>query len=83
MLLTSQNTKPVFLDAVLVDCDQSGWKFGAGCRSVTQPEYLVAKFEYIKSNDTYKCPQGEILKTTGRWHKKSGGTEQSGYQFKK
>jgi hypothetical protein len=27
-------------------------------------------------------PQGEILKTTGRWHKKSGRTEQSGYQFK-
>jgi hypothetical protein len=23
------------------------------------------------------------LKTTGRWHKKSGRTEQSGYQFKK
>jgi hypothetical protein len=22
------------------------------------------------------------LKTTGRWHKKSGRTEQSGYQFK-
>ena len=56
---------------------------GRSKESVTQPEYLVAKFEYIKSDDTYKCPQGEILKTTGRWHKKSGRTEQSGYQFKK
>ena len=27
--------------------------------------------------------QGETLKTTGKWHKKSGRTEQSGYQFKK
>ena len=44
---------------------------------------MVARFEYNKSEDTYTCPQGEILKTTGRWHKKSGRTEQSGYQFKK
>lgn len=28
-------------------------------------------------------PQGETLKTTGSWHKKSGRTEQSSYQFKK
>ena len=56
---------------------------GRSKESVTQPEYLVAKFEYNKSDDTCKCPQGEILKTTGRWHKKSGRTEQSGYQFKK
>lgn len=51
--------------------------------SATQPEYLVAQFQYNKSDDCYKCPQGETLKTTGRWHKKSGRTEQSGYQFKK
>ena len=56
---------------------------GRSKESVTQPEYLVAKFEYSKFDDTYKCPQGEILKTTGRWHKKSGRTEQNGYQFKK
>jgi hypothetical protein len=54
---------------------------GRSKESVTQPEYLVAQFQY-KSDDTYTCPQGEILKTTGRWHKKSGRTEQSGYQFK-
>src|SRR5690606_36476254 len=34
----------------------------------TQPEYLVAKFTYNKEDDTYTCPQGEALKTTGRWH---------------
>ncbi|WP_418263826.1 IS1182 family transposase [Flavobacterium faecale] len=51
--------------------------------SVTQPDYLVAQFQYNKSDDTYTCPQGKILKTTGKWHKKSGRTEQSGYQFKK
>jgi hypothetical protein len=44
---------------------------------------LVAKFKYNAENDSYTCPQGETLQTTGRWHKKSGRTEQSGYQFKK
>ena len=56
---------------------------GRSKESTIQPEYLVAKFQYNKSDDTYICPQGETLKTTGRWHKKSGRTEQSGYQFKK
>ena len=56
---------------------------GRSKESATQPEYLVAQFQYNKSDDTYTCPQGETLKTTGRWHKKSGKTEQSGYQFKK
>jgi hypothetical protein len=51
--------------------------------SATQEEYLLAKFLYNTIDDTYECPQGETLKTTGRWHKKTGRTEQSGYQFKK
>lgn len=56
---------------------------GTSKESGTQPDYLVAKFIYNKVDDTYTCPQGETLKTTGRWHKKSGRTEQSSYQFKK
>lgn len=56
---------------------------GRSKESATQLEYLVAQFQYNRSVDTYTCPQGEILKTTGRWHKKSGRTQQSGYQFKK
>jgi hypothetical protein len=43
---------------------------------------MLAKFLYNTIDDTYECPQGETLKTTGRWHK-TGRTEQSGYQFKK
>jgi hypothetical protein len=31
----------------------------------------------------FRCRDLVIIKTTGRWHKKSGRTEQSGYQFKK
>ena len=47
----------------------------------TQPDYLVSKFKYNKENDTYTCPQGENLKTTGTWHKKSNAKDS--YQFKK
>jgi hypothetical protein len=47
----------------------------------TQPEYLVSQFKYNKNNDTYICPQGETLQTTGCWHKKT--TERDSYNFKK
>lgn len=47
----------------------------------TQPDYLVAKFKYNTADDSYTCPQGETLKTTGRWHKKT--RDKDSYQFKK
>jgi transposase len=49
----------------------------------TQPDYLVSKFIYNKENNTYTCPQGQILTTSGSWHKKTGRTEESGYMFQK
>jgi len=49
----------------------------------TQPEYFVSKFIYNKEQNTYTCPQGQTLTTTGSWHKKTGRTEESGYQFQK
>jgi len=49
----------------------------------TQPEYLVSKFIYNKEQNTYICPQGQTLTTTGSWHKKTGRTQESGYQFQK
>lgn len=49
----------------------------------TQPDYFVTKFKYNNQDDSYTCPQGETLKTTGSWHKKTGRTANSGYQFKK
>lgn len=49
----------------------------------TQSEYLVSKFTYNQQENTYTCPQGETLTTTGRWHKKTGRTEESGYLFQK
>ena len=47
----------------------------------TQPDYFVSNFKYDKENDTYTCPQGETLKTTGRWHKKT--RDKDSYEFKK
>ena len=49
----------------------------------TQPEYLVSKFIYNKENNSYTCPEGKTLTTTGSWHKKTGRTEESGYNFQK
>lgn len=49
----------------------------------TQPEYLVSKFIYNKENNTYTCPQGQTLTTTGRWHKKTTDGEKTSYMFQK
>lgn len=48
----------------------------------TQPEYMIQHFEYNKEMDTYTCPQGETLRTTGRLHNKKR-SEDISYQFKK
>jgi transposase len=47
----------------------------------TTPDYLVTKFVYNAKNDTYTCPQGSILRTTGTWHKKT--RERDSHLFKK
>jgi transposase len=47
----------------------------------THPDYLVTKFEYDKTTDTYTCPQGETLTTTGSWYKKTA--DRDSYEFKR
>src|SRR5690606_15827679 len=47
----------------------------------TTTAYLVSQFKYDIITDTYTCPQSEILKTTGSWHKKT--TDKDSYNFKK
>ena len=47
----------------------------------TTTAYLVDKFVYNTDDDTYTCPQGETLHTTGTWHKKT--RERDSYQFKR
>jgi radical SAM protein with 4Fe4S-binding SPASM domain len=47
----------------------------------TTPDYVVTKFTYNKKNDTYTCPQGHTLHTTGTWHTKT--RERDSYKFRK
>lgn len=47
----------------------------------TTAEYVVSNFVYNIESDTYVCPAGSILKTTGTWHHKS--RERDSYEFKK
>lgn len=47
----------------------------------TTEEYLVTKFTYNPENDTYICPQGSTLTSTGTWHKKT--RERDHHLFKK
>lgn len=47
----------------------------------TTADYVVTNFVYDSGSDTYACPAGSTLKTSGTWHKKS--RERDSYQFKK
>lgn len=47
----------------------------------TTEAYLVARFTYNPESDTYTCPAGSTLKTSGSWHKKT--RERDSYNFKK
>jgi len=47
----------------------------------TTEEFLVTRFTYNKDTDTYTCPQGKTLTTTGAWHKKT--RERDHHLFKK
>jgi transposase len=47
----------------------------------TTADYVVTRFTYNQEEDTYTCPQGSTLKTTGTWHRKT--RERDSHQFKK
>ena len=38
------------------------------------PDYNAEHFIFNEQNNTYTCPQGEILRTNGTWHKSSSGS---------
>ena len=48
----------------------------------TQPAYMVQHFVYDEISDTYTCPEGQTLHTTGRLHRKKRDNDVS-YLFKK
>jgi transposase len=56
---------------------------GKSNKNGTQPEYLVSQFIYNKENNSYTCPQGQTLTTTGSWHKKTREGENTSYLFQK
>ena len=47
----------------------------------TTADYVVTNFVYDSESDTYVCPAGSTLRTSGTWHKKN--RERDSYQFKK
>ena len=47
----------------------------------TTEDYLVTKFTYSPETDSYTCPAGKTLSTTGTWHKKT--RERDSHLFKK
>lgn len=47
----------------------------------TTKDYLATNFIYNKETDTYTCPQGQTLSTTGTWHAKRRSS--STHKFKK
>jgi transposase len=49
----------------------------------TTEAYMVDKFTYNDNDDTYTCPQGQTLKSTGTWYTKNRSERAIGYQYKK
>jgi transposase len=47
----------------------------------TTEDYLVTRFTYHPDTDSYTCPAGKTLTTTGTWHKKT--RERDSHLFKK
>jgi transposase len=47
----------------------------------TTQDYLVTQFIYSPETDSYTCPAGKTLTTTGTWHKKT--RERDSHLFKK
>ncbi len=47
----------------------------------TTAQYVVSNFVYHTQSDTYVCPAGSVLTTSGTWHQKT--RERDSYQFKK
>jgi len=66
-----QNIKTICAQQEIVNSNSKG----------TTAEYLVTEFTYNAEQDTYTCPQGQVLKTSGTWHTKVNGNNT--YRFKK
>jgi len=47
------------------------------------PDYYTEKFSYDAEADVYRCPQGNMLLTSGKWHEKKRANGSVLHHFKK
>jgi len=47
------------------------------------PDYYTENFSYDAEADTYSCPQGHLLSTSGKWHDKKRQNGSITHRFKK
>jgi transposase len=45
-------------------------------------EFLAESFNYDKVKDSYTCPTGAVLTSSGTWHNKKGEAHETSYRFK-
>ena len=70
---SDSNITTIVAHAEIVNSNDKGTTF----------EYLVDKFLYNKESDTYTCPQGQTLSTSGTWHHKQRTERAVGHHYKK
>lgn len=54
----------------------------SGASHAPDLNYDVEHFDYNSETDTYTCPQGNILKTTGYWHVAKNPNGEIAYRFR-
>ena len=54
----------------------------SGASHAPDLNYDVEHFDYNPETDTYTCPQGHILRTSGYWHHAKNSMGETSYRFK-
>ena len=54
----------------------------SGASHAPDLKYDVEHFDYHPKTDTYTCPQGHTLTTTGYWHQAKNGAGETAYRFR-
>lgn len=73
--------------AELHECQQDNmithvaYKEQPGVKHIAK-EFLSESFSYNKAANTYTCPAGAVLTSSGTWHNKKGEANETSYRFK-
>ena len=87
--LTTLNDKGYHNGAAIHQCEQNrittlvAYKEPNNSSEMMHPDYYTQQFVYDKESDTYRCTQGQVLTTTGKWHDKKRENAGVSYRFKK